>query len=79
MSTMGQQLAQSFGIGLAAMLLSALSGGGKLTTATIAPAFFAIGAISLVSLAFFLPLPRNAGAELHGLPARRGPIAGQKA
>jgi len=44
--------------------------------AILAPAFFAIGAISLVSLAFFLPLPRNAGAELHGLPARRGLPAG---
>ncbi len=31
-----------------------------------APAYFAIAAISLLALLFFLPLPRDAGAEISG-------------
>jgi hypothetical protein len=73
MSTMGQQLAQSFGVGLAAMLLHLFAGrspGQHLSAATIAPAFLAIGGVALISALFFVGLPRDAGAELHG-PTRR--------
>jgi EmrB/QacA subfamily drug resistance transporter len=78
MSTMGQQLSQSIGIGLAAMLLHLFlvrAHAPHLTSATIAPAFIVIGFVALISVAFFLPLPANAGSDLHGpssLPRSRG-------
>jgi EmrB/QacA subfamily drug resistance transporter len=82
MSTMGQQLAQSFGIGLAAMLLHVFAGAGagshNLTAATIAPAFLAIGGIALVSALFFVGLPRDAGEGLHGAPARSAAASATK-
>lgn len=68
MSSMAQQLVQSIGIGLAAMLLHAFmvaQGQTTLTAATISPAFLVVGALSFISLAFFLPLPRDAGDELN--------------
>jgi hypothetical protein len=74
MSTMGQQLAQSIGIGLAATLLRLLMAHahtGRLTAATIAPAFVAIGFIALISALFFIGLPANAGAGLHGARGSR--------
>ncbi|MDQ2859594.1 MAG: MFS transporter [Pseudomonadota bacterium] len=74
LSTMGQQLSQSIGIGMAAMLLHffrARAHAAHLTAATIAPAFIVIGFVSLISLAFFLPLPANAGADLHRVPVGR--------
>jgi len=74
MSTMGQQLSQTVGIGMAAVLLHlslAHAHAGRLTAATIAPTFLVIGAVALVPLLFFLPLPNNAGAELHGSPRNR--------
>ena len=74
MSTMGQQLAQSFGIGMAAMLLQLFAGGARgepLTTATIAPAFLAIGSVAMISGLFFVRLPRDAGDGLHGAPKAR--------
>ena len=37
-----------------------------MTAETIAPAFVIIGAITFISLAFFIPLPRNAGDEMNG-------------
>jgi len=77
MSTMGQQLAQSMGIGMAAMFLrlSMLSSHAThLTADTIAPAFIAVGVVALISVLFFLPLPTNAGEGLHGV-ARGGRVA----
>jgi EmrB/QacA subfamily drug resistance transporter len=74
MSTMGQQLAQSFGVGLAAMLLHLFAGRSPahhLTAASIGPAFFTVGIIALVSAFFFIGLPKDAGAELHGAPRAR--------
>jgi len=71
MSTMGQQLAQSIGIGMAAMLLHLSlvhAHARQLTAATIAPCFVIIGAVALVSALFFIGLPGNAGSELHGRP-----------
>jgi Na+/melibiose symporter-like transporter len=76
MSTMGQQLSQSIGIGMAAVLLhlSLIHAHSRhLSAGIIAPTFLVIGAVSLVSLLFFLPLPANAGAELHGSKRVRRP------
>jgi MFS family permease len=74
MSTMGQQLAQTIGVSFAAVLLHAMmagSGQAHPTASTIAPAFAVVGALTLVSLLFFLPLPKDAGHELHGAGGRR--------
>jgi EmrB/QacA subfamily drug resistance transporter len=76
MSTMGQQLAQSIGIGLAATLLRLMMGQAharQLSAATIAPAFVVIGFVSLISALFFIGLPADAGAGMHGV--RRGRLA----
>jgi EmrB/QacA subfamily drug resistance transporter len=68
-ASMMQQLVQSIGVGLAATLMHAfmvMRGDHELTTAAISPAFAVIGLVSLISLAFFLPLPRDAGDEMNG-------------
>jgi EmrB/QacA subfamily drug resistance transporter len=73
MSSMAQQLVQSIGIGLAAMLMHlfmVMRGEHHLTPASISPAFMVIGAVTFISLAFYIPLPRNAGDEMNG----RGPL-----
>jgi EmrB/QacA subfamily drug resistance transporter len=73
MSTMGQRLAQSIGIGFAATLLrffQTQTHQAKLTVAAITPAFLIIGAVALISAGFFFVLPANAGAELNGRPRR---------
>jgi hypothetical protein len=74
LSTMGQQLSQSIGIGLAAVLLRlflARSHASHLTAAVIAPVFLAIGGLALVSTLFFVTLPAEAGAALNGGPRPR--------
>jgi EmrB/QacA subfamily drug resistance transporter len=74
MSTMGQQLAQSIGIGLAATLLRLLmihAHVSHLSATTIAPVFLAIGGVALISTLFFVGLPTNAGARLHGVRRRQ--------
>jgi EmrB/QacA subfamily drug resistance transporter len=71
MSAMGQRLAQSIGIGFAATMLHFLQGyfhAGRVTAEVIEPAFVIIGAVALVSGLFFVGLPADAGAELHGRP-----------
>jgi len=71
MSAMGQRLAQSIGIGFAATLLHLLqthAHARHVTAEVIDPAFVIIGAVALVSAMFFIVLPANAGAELHGRP-----------
>lgn len=68
-SSMMQQLVQSVGIGLAASLMHffmVYRGDTHLTAAAISPAFVVIGLITLISLAFFLPLPKDAGDEMNG-------------
>jgi len=68
---MGQQLSQSIGIGLAAVLLRlfmAQSHATRLTAGVIAPVYLTIGGIALISTLFFVALPADAGAGLHGLP-----------
>ncbi|MFC3069431.1 MFS transporter [Phenylobacterium soli] len=73
-SSMAQQLVQSVGIGLAAMLIHFIGqwqGARTLTWHAVAPAFAAIGAITFVSILWYARLPADAGAELHGRPRRR--------
>jgi hypothetical protein len=69
LSAVGQQLSLSFGVGLGALLLHATllyHGRDELGATDFAPAYFAIAGISLLSLLFFAPLPRDAGAEISG-------------
>lgn len=69
LSSMGQQLSQSFGIGVAAMLLAVIGNwrhSTGLTTADISTIFFILGLASLLGLPLFLALPRDAGAEITG-------------
>jgi Na+/melibiose symporter-like transporter len=76
LSTMGQQLSQSIGIGMAATFLhlSMIAHHARsLTAPIIGPAFIAVGAVALAGVLFFLPLPANAGEALHGAQRpRRG-------
>ncbi|HEY2356997.1 MAG TPA: MFS transporter [Phenylobacterium sp.] len=67
-ASMAQQFMQSVSIGLAATLLHFLMvrrGETHLTGATVAPAFAIFGALTLISLLWFLRLPRNAGDEMN--------------
>jgi EmrB/QacA subfamily drug resistance transporter len=69
LSAVGQQLSLSFGVGLGALLLHATllyHGRDELGATDFSPAYFAIAGISLLSLLFFAPLPRDAGAEISG-------------
>jgi len=69
LASMGQQLSQAIGIGLAAVVLELtlrLSGSNQLDAHTIGPTFVAIAVISLLSLLFFLKLPHDAAAEMSG-------------
>jgi EmrB/QacA subfamily drug resistance transporter len=73
MSTMGQQLAQSIGLGLAATalhVLMRLGNAARPTVPMIGDTFLLVGGVALLSALFFIPLPRDAGAELHGAPRR---------
>ncbi|HEV7384686.1 MAG TPA: MFS transporter [Phenylobacterium sp.] len=67
-ASMAQQFMQSVSIGLAATLLHFLMvqrGETHLTGAAVAPAFAIIGAVTLVSLFWFLRLPADAGDEMN--------------
>jgi EmrB/QacA subfamily drug resistance transporter len=73
-SSMGQQLIQSIGIGVAATLLHFLMQAkhvNHLTADTVAPAFLVTGAITFISILWFVRLPKNAGDELNGRSGRR--------
>ncbi|HUO11766.1 MAG TPA: hypothetical protein VMU37_03330, partial [Caulobacteraceae bacterium] len=73
MSTMGQRLAQSIGIGFAAVLLHFLQVGAHaehVTPEVIDPAFLIIGGVALLSGLFFVVLPADAGASLNSRPVR---------
>jgi EmrB/QacA subfamily drug resistance transporter len=72
LSAMGQQLAQSIGIGVAAILLDVirnLRGSRGFAAADVSPAFIIIGLLSLAGLVFFVALAKDAGAEVSGKPA----------
>ena len=69
LAAMMQQLSQSIGVGLAAILLHATlryHHATALTADNITPAFAVIAALSMLSLLFFAGLPANAGAEVSG-------------
>ena len=67
-ASMGQQFMQSVSIGLAATLLHFLMlrrGETHLTAGAVEPAFAIIGAFTLISLWWFIRLPRDAGDEMN--------------
>ena len=69
LSSMGQQLSQSLGIGLAALLLAGIRSAhhsARLQAADVSPTFLVVGVTTLLGLFFFLALPRDAGAEVSG-------------
>jgi EmrB/QacA subfamily drug resistance transporter len=68
-TSMAQQLVQSVGIGLSAVLLHALQLSrheAQLTWQAVTPAFAVMAAVSAISLFWFLRLPPNAGHEING-------------
>jgi EmrB/QacA subfamily drug resistance transporter len=73
LSSMFQQLAQSLGVGLAAMLIHYTllwRHSPSLSAADISPAFAIVAGLSLIALVFFIPLPTDAGAEVSGRAAK---------
>jgi hypothetical protein len=71
-SSMVQQLVQAIGIGLAASLLHllmTLQGETRLTATVVGPAFVIAGLFTMVSMLWFVRLPRDAGDEMNN----RGP------
>jgi EmrB/QacA subfamily drug resistance transporter len=69
LSAVFQQLAQSLGIGIAALFVHHVMvwrGSSTISAADIAPAFLFVAALTMVSLIFFIPMSKNAGAELSG-------------
>jgi hypothetical protein len=78
LSSVGQQLSLTFGVGLGALILHltlVLGGRDALGPETFWPAFVIIAAVSLIALFFFLPLSREAGAELSGWEREPAPAA----
>ncbi len=69
LSSMGQQLAQSIGVGLAAVLLHLslqFNHTDEISVAIISPVFAIMACITLLGLFWFVRLPDNAGAEMSG-------------
>jgi hypothetical protein len=69
LASMSQELSQSFGAALAAVLLQAAllaHGGARLSSADVSIAFLIAGLLSIGDLPLFLQLPRNAGATING-------------
>ncbi len=69
LSSMFQQLAQSLGVGLAAILIHytiAFRHSPTLGAADITPAFAIVAGLSLIALFFYATLPSDAGAEVSG-------------
>jgi EmrB/QacA subfamily drug resistance transporter len=69
LSSMGQQLAQALGVGIAAITLHLslrINAADTLTASNVSPAFVVVGMLSSLSLLFFLRLPANAAAEVSG-------------
>lgn len=69
LSSVGQQLSLSFGVGLGALALHLtllFHKSAALGAADFAPAYFLIAIVSSLSLLSFLPLPDNAGQSVSG-------------
>src|SRR5437016_7178299 len=74
LTSMAQQLSQTIGVAVGAMLLQivlALRGGTALTAADFYPTFVGVAMISLLSVPFFLRMSPDAGAEVSGRAAPR--------
>jgi EmrB/QacA subfamily drug resistance transporter len=68
-SSMVQQLVQSIGIALSASLLHllmTLRGASQLTVEVVSPAFVIVGAVTMISVFWFVRLPADAGDEMNG-------------
>jgi hypothetical protein len=77
LASMFQQLAQSLGVGLAAMLIHFTvqwRHSPKLSVADISPAFAVVAGLSLIALFFFIALPADAGSEVSGRAAKSEPV-----
>jgi hypothetical protein len=76
LTSMGQQLSQSVGVGTGALLLYLLlasHGGGALMPGDFSVALAAVGAISVLGVPFFARMSPDAGAEVAGR-ARKVPV-----
>jgi EmrB/QacA subfamily drug resistance transporter len=74
LASMAQQLAVSFGVGIAALLLHLTMlarGDAALAPGDFPVTFFAVALISLGSVLLFIPLAPEAGAEMSGHRARK--------
>ncbi|MDZ4370630.1 MAG: MFS transporter [Phenylobacterium sp.] len=68
-SSMVQQLVQAIGVGLAASvlhILMRLQGETSLTAEVVAPAYVIAGLFTMVSMLWFVRLPKDAGDEMNG-------------
>ncbi len=66
-SSVGQQLSQSFGVALGATILALLTGdAGTPTVREFIPAFVAVGFLPLISMAFFARLSAGDGSQVSG-------------
>ena len=77
LSSVAQQLAMTFGVGLGALLLHltlSFAGRTKLGPDDFAPAYYAIAGVGLASLYYFMKLPRDAGAEMSGRREERADL-----
>ena len=73
-SSMAQQLVQSVGIGIAASLLHFITlwkGQTRLSWDAVTPAFAIIGAVTVISVFWYVRLPADAGSHMHGRRGRR--------
>ena len=73
LSSMFQQLAQSLGVGLAALLIHytlIFRRSPRIGAADISPAFVIISVLSLAALYFYAALPADAGSEVSGRPGK---------
>jgi EmrB/QacA subfamily drug resistance transporter len=78
-ASVAQQLALSTGVAVAALALEAaraLRGDAAVIAADFTPAFIFAGAVAMVSVLFFVRLPKDAGASLT-TPARKGALPGE--
>ncbi len=71
-ASVAQQVSLSVGVALGALILQAARGARgetQITQSDFSLAFFIVGAISAVSVIWFLRLPLGAGTEMAGIPA----------
>ena len=72
---MAQQLSISFGVTVGAALLNLvllLRGAEQLTAADFTPVFLMLGALPLLALIWFAPLPADVGDDISGRKLKSG-------